>query len=152
MISKIPVTCSISGGTKEPKRKYYIRSLHNVVDQSDIILVVLDARDPEGCRSRLVEEQVRRRELEGKKLVSVLNKIGRFLNRLLIYCSHKNATRKLLDLIPRLNNAQRTTFSVFRITTPTHQHRIFNSFITQLLTAFKPKACHRSMEWLATPM
>ena len=69
---------SISGRTKEQMRKYYIRSLHKVVDQSDIILLVLDARDPEGCRSRLVEEEVRRRESEGKKLVFVLNKIGRF--------------------------------------------------------------------------
>ena len=70
---------SISGRTKEQMRKYYIRSLHKVVDQSDIILLVLDARDPEGCRSRLVEEEVRRRESEGKKLVFVLNKIGKFL-------------------------------------------------------------------------
>ena len=69
---------SITGRTKEQMRKYYIRSLHKVVDQSDIILLVLDARDPEGCRSRLVEEEVRRRESEGKKLVFVLNKIGRF--------------------------------------------------------------------------
>ena len=69
---------SITGRTKEQMRKYYIRSLHKVVDQSDIILLVLDARDPEGCRSRLVEEEVRRRESEGKKLIFVLNKIGRF--------------------------------------------------------------------------
>ena len=67
---------SITGRTKEQMRKYYIRSLHKVVDQSDIIILVLDARDPEGCRSRLVEEEVRRRESEGKKLVFVLNKIG----------------------------------------------------------------------------
>ena len=71
---------SISGRTKEQMRKYYIRSLHKVVDQSDIILLVLDARDPEGCRSRLVEEEVRRRESEGKKLVFVLNKIGKFFS------------------------------------------------------------------------
>lgn len=63
--------------TKEQLRKYYLRSLHKVVDESDIVILVLDARDPEGCRSRLVEEEVRRREAEGKKLVFVLNKIGR---------------------------------------------------------------------------
>jgi nuclear GTP-binding protein len=62
--------------TKEQVRKHYIRTLHKVVDQSDIIVLVLDARDPEGCRSRLVEEEVIRRESEGKKLVFVLNKIG----------------------------------------------------------------------------
>ena len=53
---------SISGRTKEKMRKYYIRSLHKVVVQSDIILLVLDARrDPEGCRSRLVEEDESRK-------------------------------------------------------------------------------------------
>lgn len=62
--------------TKEQMRRYYLKALHKVIDQSDIIVLVLDARDPEGCRSRLVEEEVRRREAEGKKLVFVLNKIG----------------------------------------------------------------------------
>lgn len=57
-------------------RRQYIRTLHKVIEESDIILLVLDARDPEGCRSRLVEEEVRRREAEGKKLVFVLNKVG----------------------------------------------------------------------------
>lgn len=62
--------------TKEQIRRHYVRMLHKVIDQSDIVILVLDARDPEGCRSRLVEEEVRRRESEGKKLVFVLNKIG----------------------------------------------------------------------------
>ena len=53
--------------TKEPIRTQYIRSLPKVIDESDIIILVLDARDPEGCRSRLVEEEVRRRESEGKR-------------------------------------------------------------------------------------
>ena len=62
--------------TKEQLRRFYIRALHKVIDESDVVVLVLDARDPEGCRSRLVEEEVRRREAEGKKLVFVLNKIG----------------------------------------------------------------------------
>lgn len=65
--------------TKEQARRHYVRTLHKVIDQSDIVVLVLDARDPEGCRSRLVEEEVRRREAEGKKLVFVLNKIGEVL-------------------------------------------------------------------------
>ena len=69
-------TSTLSGKTKEQMRKYYLKALHKVVDDSDIVILVLDARDPEGCRSRLVEEEVRRRESEGKKLVFVLNKIG----------------------------------------------------------------------------
>ena len=62
--------------TKEQVRRHYVRTLHKVIDQSDIVILVLDARDPEGCRSRIVEEEVRRRESEGKKLLFVLNKIG----------------------------------------------------------------------------
>ena len=68
----------VSGGlkTKEQLRKYYLKTLHKVISESDIVILVLDARDPEGCRSRLVEEEVRRREAEGKRLVFVLNKVG----------------------------------------------------------------------------
>jgi len=62
-------------GLKLLKRQF-IRTLHKVIDQSDLILMVLDARDPEGCRSKLVEDEVRRRESDGKKLIFILNKIG----------------------------------------------------------------------------
>lgn len=64
--------------TKEQQYRHHIRALHKVIDESDIILLVMDARDPEGCRSRIVEEEVRRRESEGKRLIFVLNKIGEF--------------------------------------------------------------------------
>lgn len=70
-----PNSSGPSQRTKEQIRRHYVRALHKVVDESDIIILVLDARDPEGCRSQLVEEEVRRRENEGKKLVFVLNKI-----------------------------------------------------------------------------
>lgn len=62
-------------------KRHYIKTLHKVVDGSDIVLFVLDARDPEGCRSKLIEDEVRRRESEGKKLVFVLNKIGPSLSQ-----------------------------------------------------------------------
>jgi nuclear GTP-binding protein len=75
-LASMPEEPSPSEKTKEQMRRHYLRTLHKVIDQSDIVILVLDARDPEGCRSRLVEEEVRRRESEGKKLVFVLNKIG----------------------------------------------------------------------------
>ncbi len=65
----------LNGAVQAQQRRYYIRTLHKVIDEADIVILVLDARDPEGCRSRLVEEEVRRREHEGKKLVFVLNKV-----------------------------------------------------------------------------
>ena len=75
---QIPNEEELFAKIKEQTRRHYIRTLHKVIDQSDIVILVLDARDPEGCRSRIVEEEVRRREGEGKKLVFVLNKIGRY--------------------------------------------------------------------------
>jgi nuclear GTP-binding protein len=69
-------TSAAANKTKEQQRRHYIRMLHKVVDEADVVVLVLDARDPAGCRSQLVEEEVRRREAEGKRLVFVLNKIG----------------------------------------------------------------------------
>jgi nuclear GTP-binding protein len=69
-------TSAAANETKEKQRRHYIRTLHKVVDEADVILLVLDAHDPAGCRSRLVEEEVRRGEAEGKRLVFMLNKIG----------------------------------------------------------------------------
>lgn len=118
-----------SGKTKEQLRRHYIRALHKVVDEADVVLLVLDARDPAGCRSRLVEEEVRRREVEGKRLVFVLNKI---------------------DLVPR-ENAQ-AWLKHLRHTTPTlpfrsagsHQRTNLSSgtapALLRLLKAYKPSA------------
>ncbi|KAI0260599.1 P-loop containing nucleoside triphosphate hydrolase protein [Gloeopeniophorella convolvens] len=115
--------------TKEQQRRHYVRTLHKVVDEADVVLLVLDARDPAGCRSRLVEEEVRRREAEGKRLVFVLNKI---------------------DLVPR-ENAQ-AWLRHLRHTTPTlpfrsasnHQRTNLASStapaLLRLLKAYKPSA------------
>ncbi|KAF9039194.1 P-loop containing nucleoside triphosphate hydrolase protein [Panaeolus papilionaceus] len=116
--------------TMEQMRKYYLKALHKVVDESDIVILVLDARDPEGCRSRLVEEEVRRRESEGKKLVFVLNKI---------------------DLIPKAN--AQAWLKYLRHSTPTlpflssaasnQRNNISSSTapaLIKLLKAYKPKA------------
>ncbi|KAF8915993.1 hypothetical protein CPB85DRAFT_1374751 [Mucidula mucida] len=112
--------------TKEQLRKYYLRTLHKVIEQSDIVVLVLDARDPEGCRSRLVEEEVRRHD---KTLVFVLNKV---------------------DLIPK-ENAQ-AWLSHLRHSTPTLPFRAPSSSslsgrhtttapaLMKLLKAYKPKA------------
>ncbi|KIY44465.1 P-loop containing nucleoside triphosphate hydrolase protein, partial [Fistulina hepatica ATCC 64428] len=114
---------------KEQQRHFYLRTLHKVVDESDIVILVLDARDPEGCRSRLVEEEVRRREAEGKRLVFVLNKV---------------------DLVPK-DNAQawlrylRHSTPTLPFLSPTQQQRSnINSktapALMKLLKAYKPKA------------
>jgi nuclear GTP-binding protein len=52
----------------------HARSLRAVIERSDVVIHLLDARDPEGTRSRAVEREVLSHA--GKRLVLVLNKIG----------------------------------------------------------------------------
>jgi nuclear GTP-binding protein len=61
---------------KDSSTRAFTRELKKVIDRSDVIVQVLDARDPEGTRSRWVEEEVRKKEAEGKRLMGVVNKIG----------------------------------------------------------------------------
>ncbi|XP_045054567.2 guanine nucleotide-binding protein-like 3-like protein isoform X2 [Desmodus rotundus] len=58
----------------EATRKAYYKEFRKVVEYSDVILEVLDARDPLGCRCFQMEEAVLRAE-GNKRLVLVLNKI-----------------------------------------------------------------------------
>lgn len=60
--------------TGPKKTKNYMKELKEVIESSDIILEVLDARDPEGCRCREYEAQVLERSGD-KKIILVLNKI-----------------------------------------------------------------------------
>eukprot|EP00124_Ichthyophonus_hoferi_P000076 Ihof_evm29s2 gene=Ihof_evmTU29s2 len=55
------------------KRAYY-KEFKKVVEQADVILEVLDARDPLGCRSEQVEQTILGMGSD-KKIVLVLNKI-----------------------------------------------------------------------------
>ncbi|KAI0893836.1 P-loop containing nucleoside triphosphate hydrolase protein [Annulohypoxylon nitens] len=56
-------------------RKSHDKVFKQVVDQADVVLYVLDARDPEGTRSREVERMVMAAASGGKRLMLVLNKI-----------------------------------------------------------------------------
>ncbi|KAH7270291.1 P-loop containing nucleoside triphosphate hydrolase protein [Fusarium redolens] len=56
-------------------RKTYDRVFKQVVEQADVVLYVLDARDPEGTRSREVERQVMAAASGGKRLILVINKV-----------------------------------------------------------------------------
>lgn len=56
--------------------KLHAKSLRKVLEASDVVLEVLDARDPIGTRCRAVERELRSLDGGRKKLVLVLNKIG----------------------------------------------------------------------------
>jgi nuclear GTP-binding protein len=58
---------------RESSRKAFFREFKKVVEESDVILEVLDARDPIGCRARAVEQAILAKG--DKKVVLVLNKI-----------------------------------------------------------------------------
>jgi nuclear GTP-binding protein len=53
-------------------KKAYIKDLKKVVESADVVIEVLDARDPEGCRNKDLEKQI---VGQGKKLLIVVNKI-----------------------------------------------------------------------------
>lgn len=53
-------------------RKKFYDDLVQVVASSDVVLVVLDARDPDACRSEKLETDIR---AAGKRLVFLLNKV-----------------------------------------------------------------------------
>lgn len=60
---------------KDGSRKAFDKVFKQVVDQADVILYVLDARDPEGTRSKEVERMVMAAASGGKRLILVINKI-----------------------------------------------------------------------------
>mmetsp|Transcript_20376 Transcript_20376/g.37874 ORF Transcript_20376/g.37874 Transcript_20376/m.37874 type:complete len:504 (+) Transcript_20376:167-1678(+) len=60
--------------TVKGKKRMYMKDLRNVVDTADVVLLVLDARDPMGTRAPQAEKMVME-HARNKRLVVVLNKI-----------------------------------------------------------------------------
>lgn len=73
-------------GQKDNSKKAYYREFRKVLESADVILEVLDARDPLGTRTRSVERMVMDSGLD-KKIILVLNKIGK---RILYYDDRVN--------------------------------------------------------------
>lgn len=63
---------------QDPSLKLHAKSLRKVLEMSDVVIEVLDARDPVGTRCRAVERELKSLDGGRKKLVLVLNKIGTF--------------------------------------------------------------------------
>ena len=61
---------------KDTSRKAYNKEFKKVVEQADVILYILDARDPEGTRSKDIENMIQQSPNGEKQLLLVLNKIG----------------------------------------------------------------------------
>ena len=59
---------------KDLSRKAYIKVLDQVIENSDVILEVLDARDPLSCRNKELENKIKSGKYS-KKIILILNKI-----------------------------------------------------------------------------
>lgn len=59
----------------ETSRKAFDKVFKNVTEAADVILYVLDARDPHGTRSKEVEREVMAAEGGSKRLILILNKV-----------------------------------------------------------------------------
>ena len=49
--------------------------LYRVIDSSDVVVQVLDVRDPQGTRSRRIEDELRKSDRRHKHLILILNKV-----------------------------------------------------------------------------
>lgn len=65
-----------SGLKKDDSRKAFYREFNKVVESADVILQILDVRDPLGCRSTQIEEMILQ-AAGNKRIILVLNKIGK---------------------------------------------------------------------------
>lgn len=61
-------------GTDKSLRRFY-KEFNRVVESCDVLLQVLDARDPLGCRLTKLEHSIRSSYGDGKTIVVVLNKV-----------------------------------------------------------------------------
>lgn len=66
---------STAGARKDSSRKAFDKVYKQVVESADVVLYVLDARDPEGTRSKEVEHMVMAADGGAKRMIFILNKI-----------------------------------------------------------------------------
>ena len=73
----LPISEELSVNYKNPdsSRRAFDKIFKQVLEAADVILYVLDARDPEGTRSQEVECQIMAAENGSKRLILILNKI-----------------------------------------------------------------------------
>ncbi|KAG9588432.1 hypothetical protein KCU86_g20219, partial [Aureobasidium melanogenum] len=76
MIAGDEQTMNAPAVRKDSSRRAFDKVFKNVIEQADVVLYVLDARDPNGTRSKEVERQIMAAEAgHNKRLILVLNKI-----------------------------------------------------------------------------
>ena len=78
---------------KDNSKKAYYKEFRKVVEEADVILEILDARDPLGCRTKQIEELILT-NFTNKRIILILNKIGKCYLSIIFHLT-------LVDLVPR---------------------------------------------------
>ncbi|KAJ5091845.1 hypothetical protein NUU61_006715 [Penicillium alfredii] len=73
--SSAPALVTAQSFTKEGSRRAFDKVFKQVTEAADVVLYVLDARDPEGTRSKEVEREIMATDAGSKRLILILNKI-----------------------------------------------------------------------------
>ncbi|KAL9018323.1 MAG: hypothetical protein Q9185_004356 [Variospora sp. 1 TL-2023] len=74
--SNIDLDASVNHGKPhDPSQRAFDKVYKTILSYSDIILYVLDARDPNGTRSRAIEREIMAADAGSKRLILILNKI-----------------------------------------------------------------------------
>ncbi|KAK2754260.1 hypothetical protein FQN54_007139 [Arachnomyces sp. PD_36] len=68
-------TSAAQSSQKESSRRAFDKVFKQVTDAADVVLYVLDARDPQGTRSKQVEREIMAAASGEKRLILILNKI-----------------------------------------------------------------------------
>ncbi|KAF3910286.1 hypothetical protein ABW21_db0206249 [Orbilia brochopaga] len=72
---QLSIPSAISSNRPDSSLKSFSKHFQTVLTSSDVLLYVLDARDPAGTRSLAIEQQIRADSLGSKRLILLLNKI-----------------------------------------------------------------------------
>jgi nuclear GTP-binding protein len=97
-------------GTTQKQRKNkknFMKEFHKIMEMSDIILEVLDARDPESCRCREAELLISGMKGE-KKLIFVLNKID-MVPLPIVYAWKQHLEKEYAVVLLKSNTQRQTT-------------------------------------------
>jgi nuclear GTP-binding protein len=93
-------------GVKEGSKRAYFREFKKILDAADVILEVLDARDPLGSRCPEIERQILKKD-PNKKIILILNKIGTlaqseyFFLLIYFYRSHSQRQCRAMAKVPK---------------------------------------------------
>lgn len=71
----LPELVTAQNASKESSRRQFDKVFKSVTEAADVVLYVLDARDPEGTRSKEVEREIMAADGGSKRLILILNKI-----------------------------------------------------------------------------